>query len=66
MGACVEVEEPLVPDLLLHVGPALLSGMKVRTRIITMPNQDYNATLHALGPTLLPHERGNSDDSFGW
>lgn len=62
----MEVVEHLDPEPLSHLGPALLCGMRPRTLIITTPNRDYNAVLHALGPTLLPNGRRNSDHRFEW
>lgn len=65
-AALVEVVEHLEPSPLRRLGPALLGGLRPRLLVVTTPNLEYNALLHALGSVLLPNRLRNSDHRFEW
>ena len=65
-AALVEVVEHLDPSPLRRLGGSLLGGLRPGLLVVTTPNLEYNALLHALGSKLLPNGLRNSDHRFEW
>ena len=46
-AASLQVVEHLMPQALDSVGPSVLGGLQPRVLLVSTPNWEYNATMHA-------------------